>query len=315
MLQGFSTKKILKAGPPFSGAPHFNDEASPTKNSILVQQGSWLGLSDEIEHLDSAVRISRWVDVRSSLRRYEVKTPADRYIFSVNLRQTTLALAQGSADIFEGVMPSGTLHIAGPSQHLCVDFHSPCDFIHLNVSEDYLHRCRGAAQGAIDLENRNFTDLLIRDPLLEQLARTLADAESSGNELYSDVAGQTFIQRSLAVIPTMKSRAMPKWRLKRVQAYVAAHLSEDLRLSELAKAAGLSRMYFAAQFRTSTGCRPHSYVVGQRVERAKELLLAEEIPLVQVAMDCGFQTQAHFTTVFKQWTGVTPGSWRQISRK
>jgi AraC-like DNA-binding protein len=71
-------------------------------------------------------------------------------------------------------------------------------------------------------------------------------------------------------------------------------------------------MHFAAQFRAATGLRPHDYVVRRRIEKAQELLRDGSIPLAQVALGVGFQTQAHFTTVFRDQVHETPGRWRQL---
>jgi AraC family transcriptional regulator len=104
---------------------------------------------------------------------------------------------------------------------------------------------------------------------------------------------------------------LPMWRLKRVQAFVSAHIGEPLRLTDLAEAAGLSRMHFAAQFRSATGVRPHDYVLMQRVERAKTMLRSTDMPLAEIALSVGFQAQAHFCTVFKRFEAETPARWRK----
>jgi AraC-like DNA-binding protein len=87
-------------------------------------------------------------------------------------------------------------------------------------------------------------------------------------------------------------------------------LAQPIRLSDMAKAAGLTPMHFARQFRAATGIRPHDYLLRRRVERAQELLRESANTLVEVALSVGFQTQAHFTTVFKRFTGETPHRWR-----
>ena len=78
----------------------------------------------------------------------------------------------------------------------------------------------------------------------------------------------------------------------------------------LAAAAGLSRMHFAAQFRTGTGFRPHEYLLRRRIERA-QILLSNNVPTVGVALAVGFQSQAHFTSVFKRFVGQPPQTWRR----
>lgn len=100
-------------------------------------------------------------------------------------------------------------------------------------------------------------------------------------------------------------------RLVRVLAYIDGHIGEPITLANLAATAGLSRMYFARQFRAATGIRPHQYVLRRRVERAQQFLTATSHPVVDVALSVGFQTQAHFTTVFKKIVGNTPRHWRQ----
>ena len=105
-------------------------------------------------------------------------------------------------------------------------------------------------------------------------------------------------------------RSLQAWRLKRVVQYVDKNLTGKITLQEMAAVAGLSRMHFAAQFRAATGVRPHEYMLRRRIERAQELLKQAEITLVDIALTVGFQTQAHFTTVFKRFIGDTPYQWR-----
>jgi len=105
-------------------------------------------------------------------------------------------------------------------------------------------------------------------------------------------------------------RSLQNWRLKRVLQYVDKNLSAKITLQEMAAVAGLSRMHFAAQFRAATGDRPHEYLLRRRIERAQELLKQVEVTLVDIALTVGFQTQAHFTTVFKRFVGDTPYQWR-----
>lgn len=105
-------------------------------------------------------------------------------------------------------------------------------------------------------------------------------------------------------------RSLQNWRLKRVLQYVDKNLTAKITLQDMAAVAGLSRMHFAAQFRAATGVRPHEYLLRRRIERAQELLKQAEVALVDIALTVGFQTQAHFTTVFKRFVGDTPYQWR-----
>jgi len=60
-----------------------------------------------------------------------------------------------------------------------------------------------------------------------------------------------------------------------------------------------------------TGLRPHEYLLRRRIERAQEMLVATGMSLVDVALSVGFQTQSHFTSVFKRYAGQPPRAWRE----
>lgn len=151
--------------------------------------------------------------------------------------------------------------------------------------------------------------------LFRQLDRPRTDGDADG--VHSDAvrlalvalwlgtrAGRCEPERDAPVRP------LQKWRMKRVEAFVEEHIDEAIPLAALAGAAGLSRMYFAAQFRAATGMRPHDYLLRRRIERSKQLLADPDGRLVEIALDVGFQTQAHFTAVFKRFVGTTPARWR-----
>ncbi len=178
-----------------------------------------------------------------------------------------------------------------------------------------------AAEVAGDSDGAPISDPRLRkDPGLARLLSTLMaldDAEAELGATCAHAVGVAIVSRltSLLADPAVRPHrrvksALPKWRLKRVFAYVDAHLAHTVTLADLAGAAGLTRMHFAAQFRVATGVRPHEYLMRRRIERAQAMLAVPGASLVDVALSVGFQTQAHFTTVFKRFTGQTPHRWR-----
>jgi AraC family transcriptional regulator len=104
---------------------------------------------------------------------------------------------------------------------------------------------------------------------------------------------------------------LPAWRLKRVLTFIDANIDKRVGLSQIAQAAGFSRMHFARQFRVSTGLRPHEFLLRRRVEHAQELLAQSYIPVASIARASGFTTQAHFTSVFRRFVGKPPAHWRR----
>ena len=105
------------------------------------------------------------------------------------------------------------------------------------------------------------------------------------------------------------------WRLQRVVVYIEAHIADQITLLDLSKAAGFSPMHFAGQFRIATGLRPHEYLLRRKVEESQVLLLTTDTPIVDIALQFGFLSQAHFTTVFKRFVGTSPMRWQHFRRR
>ncbi len=108
------------------------------------------------------------------------------------------------------------------------------------------------------------------------------------------------------------SGGLAPWQLARVKRHVAENISRTVAIDELAGLARLSTSYFSAAFKTSFGLSPHSYIVAQRVERAKHLMLSTDAPLCEIALDCGLADQAHLSRIFRRATGTTPSAWRRF---
>jgi AraC family transcriptional regulator len=156
--------------------------------------------------------------------------------------------------------------------------------------------------------------------MVERLGRALLEADQVGGsfgQLYADCISMAIVARIVASTRRVAPLGRPKvaelarWRLKRVIDYVEARLAEPVSLADLASATGLTRMHFAAQFRAATGLPPHEYLLRRRIERAQEMLVGTGMSVVDVALSVGFQTQSHFTSVFKRFVGQPPRAWRQ----
>jgi transcriptional regulator GlxA family with amidase domain len=103
-------------------------------------------------------------------------------------------------------------------------------------------------------------------------------------------------------------------KLQKVTAYVDEHIHERLPIARLAACVSLSPFHFARMFKRATGQPPHAYLLARRVERAKQLLRDDALPIVGVATRVGFQTQGHFTEVFRRFAGQTPRLFRLAAK-
>ncbi|CAE6825446.1 helix-turn-helix domain-containing protein [Paraburkholderia haematera] len=115
--------------------------------------------------------------------------------------------------------------------------------------------------------------------------------------------------------PTARRTAsLPTWRLRRALDFIEANLAQPIGLADVAASTGLTRMHFAAQFRSTTGYSPHAYLRQRRIAHAQMLLRSSALSVLDVALSCGFGSHAHFTTVFGRMVGEPPNSWRTRMR-
>jgi AraC family transcriptional regulator len=103
--------------------------------------------------------------------------------------------------------------------------------------------------------------------------------------------------------------------LRRACDFMLEHLAEDICLDDLADLTGLTCKHFARAFKQSTGLPPHQYLIAQRIEAAKRCLVDARASLADIALECGFADQSHFTATFRKVVGVPPGAWRREHAK
>jgi AraC-like DNA-binding protein len=84
-------------------------------------------------------------------------------------------------------------------------------------------------------------------------------------------------------------------------------------LVDIAKTVQLSPFHFHRRFTELLGLTPKQFLLECQINQAKHDLLARDKELAQIAKDCGFAHQSHFTSRFKQATGLTPTRWRRMA--
>jgi AraC-like DNA-binding protein/mannose-6-phosphate isomerase-like protein (cupin superfamily) len=159
----------------------------------------------------------------------------------------------------------------------------------------------------------SFPRRLPRDPQMASAFhaahRTL---ESGAGALESDegmfsVLATLFQRHGSAIIVPVATKE--RTAVGRAREYLVENFDSDIGLEELAKVAGLSRAHLIRAFRKEYHITPHAFLTDKRVREARKLLREGRAP-ADVALECGFADQAHFTRHFKARTGVTPGQFR-----
>lgn len=120
--------------------------------------------------------------------------------------------------------------------------------------------------------------------------------------------GACLIRRSEAT-----SAHEPQW-LRRVRSRIDDTYGEKLCLADLAREAGVHSVHLARMFRQNYGVTVGQYLRGRRIEAAARALRSSDASLVNIALDAGFTSQAHFCTVFRRLMGCTPSEYRRAAR-
>jgi len=92
--------------------------------------------------------------------------------------------------------------------------------------------------------------------------------------------------------------------------YIHDNLAEPLRLEHLAALAGMSTHHLLIAFRRAFGVTPWQYVIAQRLRCAQRLLTQTRKDLTTIALDAGFSSHSHFTSVFQRRMGCSPREFR-----
>lgn len=112
-------------------------------------------------------------------------------------------------------------------------------------------------------------------------------------------------------LSTSLQRAICASRMRLLDEFIDASLDGPLGVTTMAGLLELSEGYFIRAFKSTTGKSPHSYLIDRRLARARAWMRDCTATLAQIALGCGFNSQAHMTSVFKQRLGVSPAQLRR----
>ncbi|SDX34236.1 helix-turn-helix domain-containing protein [Paenibacillus sp. CF384] len=169
-------------------------------------------------------------------------------------------------------------------------------FIILSGYDDFSY-----ARDALRLQVIDYLLKPIDDEQLEELLTRLGQAalaehekhEAEEQETFTEVAEHDYVEKPEAS--------------KQMLEYIEANYVRDLSLSSVAEHVGLHPNYVSHLFKKETGMNVLAYIQQLRVIKAKELLISRpSLPLSEVAMQTGFESQRHFFKVFKKHTNMTP---------
>jgi AraC family transcriptional regulator len=147
--------------------------------------------------------------------------------------------------------------------------------------------------------------------LLQKSSISSPEAQLLSEELSVEVAAQCLrmsngdLQRSHTAPPSTISRVTGVLRM------IEENLGSMLKLTHLAREAGLSPYHFLRTFKQVTGLTPHQYVLRLRFAETAARLSRGQEKALDIAIDCGFNDASSFSRALRTELGMTPRELRK----
>lgn len=174
------------------------------------------------------------------------------------------------------------------------------------------------------LKDRSLEVLVIREDTKsgKELLRLLAALTRLRGRENAEFEIRTLLSQAwLALLQELDARRQTRRplyqqeRAKELLRFLHMHYADKLTVSELAAHAGVSEKECIRSFKAMFHQTPMDYLSRYRIGQAMRLLREGELPVTQIAFQCGFQSSAYFTKVFRQQQGVTPTQFRRQHTK
>ncbi|HYH14111.1 MAG TPA: AraC family transcriptional regulator [Flavisolibacter sp.] len=157
-------------------------------------------------------------------------------------------------------------------------------------------------RASIDYKNIQLGDIELAQPLEESKKAILAEnLNALGFEILDDRKSAIITQIKSAIIKLVHANELLESNKK-----LSVLLSEKL---------GMDYHYLSSLFSSIEGITIEKYVILQRIERAKELLIYDEMNLNEIADALGYSSVQHLSLQFKKVTGLTPTYFKQLKEK
>ena len=219
-----------------------------------------------------------------------------------------------------GAFEAGAVHVNDMRHAWRADIRGGFDVVNFCVPQSALDEITSEEGNAPISELHCPMSVARFDTVLKNFALALLPAlarPDQANKLFTDHAARAVtahLAKTYAPVqfrPRFGRGGLAPWQERRAKEMLRANLSGDLSLPDLANACRLSSGHFSRAFKQTVGCPPHQWLLHQRIERAKQLILNTEDPLCAIALDTGFADQSHFTRVFSQRVKASPAAWRR----
>jgi AraC-like DNA-binding protein len=162
-----------------------------------------------------------------------------------------------------------------------------------------------AAMGGSDADNADILAVNDRCITYIQEARGVEDISDILHYYLERIGGKIFSFKGLRHASALRKAERLIWE----------NYTRKIGLKEIARASGLSAPYFSTIFKEEMGENLSAYLNRLRVNRAAAMLKETKLSLDNIAAACGFEDPSWFSKIFKFYTGMSPGKFREQGKR
>lgn len=287
--------------------PHSTETLCSDTNPRTVCAGKWPGVEFYIKEQNIS-QLTTWSIQRDS---HAVVVHLDGPIHRL---ETELP---GVGSVAEPPMPGEVWVIPSGTRYASLAQGGSVRYAELFIDRAFLPEMAGVHTGGTEVGARAGH----YDPFLHQGVQRLNDLTRKDDDL-ARMMSQT-LSRTLGLhlfLEYAREAGVPKQRRaalrlsgaqeRMAKEYIETHLGEPLTLDTLGAKLQITTHHLLSAFRQSFGATPAQYVIEQRLRRARWLLLSTRQDILSIALDTGFSSHGHFTTLFHARVGISPREFR-----
>jgi len=147
--------------------------------------------------------------------------------------------------------------------------------------------------------------------ILTEIYREMQESHSLRYELASAKLTEFFIKLEKELDYSFRPHTGIDREMLEILDYIDTHITSDISLSRLASRTGLTESSFSRRFSRLNGISFKQYVIAKRIARAVMLLRTTNMKMVNIALECGFDSISGFYDAFKRQTGTTPNKFSE----
>ena len=237
------------------------------------------------------------------------------------------------------ILPDNNMHELKPGYIYLIPSYTLCSY-HCTeqLSLHYIHLTTESSEGLKIFDFLSFSNEAKATPLDTHLFQRLleinqqAALKNNNPEIYEkeswttsslqSVNGQVYLE-STGILQQILSRFITESKieshhlehvsgLRKTFKFINSHLSEDIKIDDLAALACYSNDHFSRLFKKTTGILPLQYINQKRIEKAQVLLLTSSKSQEEISEHIGFNSLNYYYKIFKRMVGCTPLKYRQM---